>query len=298
MIRSYENIVVGSNLEAIIFAYINGYPVFFTQPRTPKRFDYFEPTTELSCVGIPEHLGELRTPNGTKQVGIPKYLLWERLVFLMSLKGDVPLSTLCEKIRYDGEKVVCTNDYSKIYEFYFDTCYYFGDSNTSGLIDLESETKPEYICYDYIAFNRGGKHEIDYISTDDDFVGEIWFYSSDRIDGNTGVKDACVVSRLTEEQLRSPDYSETMARFKMEQALYDNGMKGPFNGYSPTGKPKHYRFKTSYIDREKINLAEPIWEETDSIKANDQTIEELLCLLSEAGLREFENLRCDYTLPA
>lgn len=295
MIRSYENIVVGSDLKAVLFAYVNDYPIFFTEPRLPNRFDYFDPTIELGSVGVPTMISELKTPTGTKQVGTPKYFLWERLAFLMSLRGHMPLSSLCEKIRYDGEKIVCTNDYSKIYEFHFDTCYYFGDNNISGLIDFESETKAEYICYDYIAFNRGGKHEVDYISTGDDFVGEIWFYSSDRIDGNTGVKDACVLSRLTKEQIQHPDYSETMARFKLEQTLYDHGMKGPLNCYSPTGKPKHYRFRTSYINREKINLAEPTWEETENVKANSQTTQELLELLNQVGLREFENLRCDYT---
>ena len=37
------------------------------------------------------------------------------------------------------------------------------------------------------------------INTEDDFVKEIWYYSSDRIDGRTKVKDACAVSHLSEE---------------------------------------------------------------------------------------------------
>ena len=69
-------------------------------------------------------------------------------------------------------------------------------------------------------------YEVDFIHTNDDFVSEIWFYSSDRIDGNTPVRDACAVSKLTESQLIDFDYSETMARFKELKIMKDNGMRG------------------------------------------------------------------------
>ena len=106
------------------------------------------------------------------------------------------------------------------------------------------------MCYDYIAFNKGGKHEIDLIHTGDDFVSEIWFYSSDRIDGNSPVRDACAVSKLTSQQLTDFDFSETMARFKTLKIMKDHGMRGPQNGYTSKGTPRHYDFKTSSIRRE------------------------------------------------
>ena len=295
MIPNYKNIVIGGDLRSVIFAYVHDYPLVFTEPKQPFRFDYFESAVKLDFVGIPSLSQSLRTPNGVKEVGIPKNLLWERLVFLLSLRGNLPLSDFCDKIRYDGEKIVCTNEYSKIYEFSFDTCYYFGDSNISGLTTQVSQHASNYLCHDYIAFHKGGKHEIDYLSTSDDFVGEIWFYSSDRIDGNTGVKDACVVSVLTEQQLLDPDFSETIARFKMEKVLDDNGIKGPLNGYTPNGRPKHYRIKTSHIRREKRLLNEPSYCDAFKIKCPDLTIEELMASLKDKGLGQFEQLTCDYT---
>ena len=198
MLPNYKNVVIGGDLRAAVYAYINDYPLIFTQPKQPYRFDYFSSTVDLNFFGIPPTVQSLRTPDGLREVGVAKILLWERIIFLLSLQGNLPLSDFCDKIRYDGEKIVCTNEYSKIYEFVFDTCHYFGDDNISGIGSLASLNASSYLCHDYIAFHKGGKHEIDYISTGDDFVGEIWFYSSDRIDGNTGVKDACVVSVLTE----------------------------------------------------------------------------------------------------
>ena len=280
-----------------MFAYAHDFPLYFTQPTRPFRFDYFPPDIKLSSVGIPSERKNLSTLGPSIEVGISKSILWERLIFLLSLDGRLPLSNLCDIMRYDGEKVTCTNEYAKIHEFGFDKCYYFGDPNISGLVAETLEQSPIYICYDYIAFHKGGKHEIDYFTTGDDFVSEIWFYSSDRIDGNTGVKDACVVSVLSEEQIYNPDFSETMARFKMEKILYDNGMRGPLNGYTSTGTPKHYRFKTSHLRRHK-NLTEPTkWKETHSIQRSPLSENELLALIIKKDLEIYRVLKCDHTLP-
>ena len=298
MIPEHDKIVIGGNLSALLFAYLNRYPVFFAKPERPFRFDYFEPTLDLQCVGIPTTTQELKTPSGLKKIGIPKYLLWERLVFLLSLEGLLPLSDLCDKMRYNGEKIVCTNEYSKIYEFSFNTCYYLRDDNLSNLVTQQPVKENRYLCYDYIAFNRGGKLELDYLSTNDDFVSEIWFYSSDRIDGNTGVKDACIVSRLKHSQITDPNYSETMARFKMESVLKEHGMKGPFNGYGPNGRPKHYKIRTSHIKR--VQAPPPImpWEESGNIKKTNLDNQQMIEMLSRETLGQYEKLKCDYILPA
>ena len=126
--------------------------------------------------------------------------------------------------------------------------------------------KQNYICYDWIAFNRGGKHDVDYIKLEDDFVNEVWFYPSDRIDGATPVKDACVVSKIKKEDILDFDFSETMARFKLISEMETRGMKGVFNGLGPTGKPKYYKFRTTHITRTKRRDQEPAWEEHGAIK--------------------------------
>ena len=250
--HQYTDVVIGSSLSAVLFAFQNQYPIFFTQPRRPFRFDYLESDMDLSFLKIPTEVKTLKTFVGDKKVGIAKEFLWERLLFLLSLEGNAPLSNLCSTLRYDGETITCSNDYSKIFQFEFKACHYFGDTNALNFTKQEKELDDDtYICYDYIAFNKGGKHEIDHIRTSDDFVSEIWFYGSDRIDGNTPVRDACAVSRLTGEQLMEFDYSETMARFKVVHEMESRGMKGVFAGdYTKAGKPKHYKFRTTSIGRE------------------------------------------------
>ena len=251
MILEYGEIVVGSNLTAVLYAFHNKLPIFFTTPQRPFRFDYLDPSLNLSCVRLEDVSHPLITHGPNINVGHAKELLWERLLFLLSLEGQMPLSDLCESMRYAGGTLVCSNEYSKIAEIKFEKAYYFGDDSCTGLVEEKRVANPAYMCYDWIAFNRGGKHEIDFIETTDDFVNQIWFYPTDRIDGSSPVKDACLVSRLTETELLNFDYSQTMARFKMIAEMESRGMKGLFNGYSPTGTPKHYKFRTTIIGRER-----------------------------------------------
>ena len=250
LLPEYENIVVGSSLAALLFAIKNDYPVFFAEERRPFRFDYFKPDIDLSFLQLRGQTKSLTTIGKQKIIGIPKELLWERLIFLMSLKGKVPVSNICQNIRYDGDKVTCSNEYGKIMQFKFNKCHYFGDQSATGFTQKTNLDEDNYLCYDYIAFNSGGKHEVEYIHTGDNFVSEIWFYSSDRIDGNTPVRDACAVSKLTKKQLLDFDYSQTMARFKTLQHMKNNGMRGKLNGYTKNGTPRHYDFRTSSIRRE------------------------------------------------
>jgi len=252
LILEYQDIVVGSDLRAALFAFNNNLPIFFSEPHRPFRFDFLKSNTDLECVKLTS-AGELELTrtNDVKVVGLRAELLWERLLFLLNLDGKVPLANLCASMRFDGEHLICSNEYSRIGALNFSNCFYFGDDNVSGLVREKELANPSYTCYDWIAFNSGGKHEIDYIWVGDDFVKEIWFYSSDRMCGNSPVKDACVVSTLTQDQLSEFDYGETMARFKMISEMEKRGMKGRQNGYSTNGNPKHYKFRTTPIRRTK-----------------------------------------------
>ena len=274
----YQNIVVGSDLSALIFSFVNNYPIFFTLPQKPFRFDFLNPKLKINNNVV----DELVSFNKTKVVGMSKNLLWEKVMFLHSLNGNVPLSDICKTIRYDGERVVCSNEYSKVFEFKFKNCFYFGDQSSQGFVSKSNLDEDNYLCYDYIAFNSGGKHEIDFIDTDDDFISKIWFYGSDRIDGNTPVRDACAVSKLTGEQLLDFDYSETMARFKVLKTMKDHGMRGKFNGYTKKGTPRHYDFRTTSIRRETCRIENEYRPTADCIKIKKTNEKDLLQSLCNA----------------
>ena len=285
----YDKIVIGSSLEALMFAFNNELPIFFSEEQRPFRFDYLDPDIDLSFLKLENSKKILKTFKGDKVVGTPKELLWERLMFILSYYGKVPLANLCKSMRYAGETLVFSDEYSRLMEIGFDHCYYFGDRNCYKLLEQNVLDSDTCICYDWIAFNSGGKHEIDFIETDDEFVSQIWFYSSDRIDGNTPVKDACVISRLTHDQILDFDYSETMARFKTVHEMEKRHMKGKFNGYGPNGKPKHYKFRTTYISR-RVEPAHYAYRGApEKIRIASETEETLVSSLS-TGAEKYGNI--------
>ena len=234
-----------------MFAYTNELPIFFSVAERPFRFDFLDPNWDLTALKLENPPSVLTSTKGKMEVGIPANLLWERLMFILSFSGKAPLSNLCKTMRYTGSTMVFSDEYAKLVEVGFEHCYYFGDRNCYKLVNEKVVENAQHLCYDWIAFNRGGKHKIDFIKTKDEFVKNIWFYSSDRIDGNSPVKDACVVSHLSQEDLLNFDYSATMARFKMISEMKERGMRGLFNGYSPAGLPKYYKFRTTSIGRER-----------------------------------------------
>ena len=276
MIIKNDEIVIGSSLNAVLYAFNNELPLYFAEERRPFRFDYLDPELDLSFLKLSAQTKSLTTFGEDKIVGTQKVLLWERLLFLLGLSGKAPLSDRCASMRINNRSLICSNEYAKIAEVEFKTAYFFGDDKCSGLLSEKEVANKPMICYDWIAFHRGGKHEIDYIETDDSFVKQIWFYPSDRIDGATKVKDACIVSFLNRDDLASFDYSETMARFKAVSEMESRGMKGVFNGYSPTGRPKYYKFRTSNIAREKRTQFDSPWEEQAGIKTPSVTEQVLL----------------------
>tara|TARA_R100000697_G_scaffold36898_1_gene48920 strand:+ start:2048 stop:2929 length:882 start_codon:yes stop_codon:yes gene_type:complete len=262
----YDNVVVGSSFDAVLFAFIHNYPIIYSDHDIPFRFDYLDHNIDLSALKIDNRPSVIKTSVDDVVVGLPKVLLWERMLFLLSLDSKAPLSSLCKSLRRKDNKIICSNEYSKIAEIKFATCHYFYDQNAFNFVNEKTLASDKYICYDWIAINRGGKQEIDLIETNDDFTKEMWFYPSDRIDGRTSVKDVCAVSILTEKQISDFNYSETMARFKLVHEMEKRGMKGPSNGYGPNGKLKHYKIRATSVNRSVRKLEHKITPKTSNIK--------------------------------
>jgi len=255
-ILRYSEIVIGSSLEAAAHAFTHRIPLIHTKFQEPHRFERFPVGTDLRFIGVEEDRRTLNTHDKPFDVGTPRSTLWRRLMFLLSMEGLAPMSDLCHSIRFDSKRLVCSNEYSKIAEVEFETAYYYKDPSTTGIIN-KVVAPSSYKCYDWIGFNRGGKHDIDLIRTEDRLTKEIWFYKSDRIDGDTPIKDACAISYLKPNQIEDFDYSETMVRFKTIHEMEKRGMVGPSNGYDKNGKRKRYRIKAFPMRRE----LEPIFPE-------------------------------------
>ena len=101
--------------------------------------------------------------------------------------------------------------------------YVYDDENVEGF-SLNRELL-HYRVIDW--FDCQGLYDLSFeeIVTEDRFVHKIKLFKSLRIDGNQRYLDLLCESFLTENQLKSFDYSDTMARFKIIDLLKRRGAK-------------------------------------------------------------------------
>ena len=132
----------------------------------------------------------------------------------------------------------------------YDNLHLFNMDNVCG---LEEEAKTKLIGYrvlDWFDVRSMGSHDLDEITLDDDFINNIRFFKTCRLDGNQPYKDLVCESFLTEKQLKSVDFTDTMARFKTLSILEERGL----------GKPKLELWK-----RDVYPIKETIYKEQNSI---------------------------------
>ena len=263
-ILSYDKIVIGSSLEALMFAFIHDLPIFFSTPDYPFKFSFLDTSLNLSYLKIENKMRKLKTHANEIIVGAPKSLLWERLMFCLGVTNKTPTAHLCHSIRYNGDTISFMDEYHKIAEIEFNHCYYFGDQNCKGFVKTEA-VEDRFMCYDWLYFSSGKKHNIDFIETGDNFVSKIWFYDELREGELALLKDACVVSILTKEQLQDFDYSETMSRFKAIHEMEKRGMKHR-NSLIVNGKQHTVNIQAQHKKREIWRLNEEIYSADDRIE--------------------------------
>jgi len=110
-------------------------------------------------------------------------------------------------------------------------------------------------------------------------VDEIFLYPSDRIDGeNFALKDAVAISYLSGDQLQEFEFSDTYVRFKTLKIFKGAGMKGAANGRCTKNpeKTKYYALKIETTRRERHKLERNLYEDTEKIKFNYQSLDDLL----------------------
>ena len=84
MILEYENIVIGSDLQALLFAFANHYPILYTEPRQPHDFEFLDLSWDPNFLHI-DNTPKSFQSFGTRsfEFGEKSVLLWEKLMFLL-----------------------------------------------------------------------------------------------------------------------------------------------------------------------------------------------------------------------
>ena len=248
-----DTVVVGGNLQSLLIGALEGLPVVFSDPTPPDRFK--------------------KLPNSPKT----QLELWERLMFFMGMEGLVPFSNLCQNIRIiDDQLDVTTNRYRKS-SMKFKNLIIYDDQQVTGLPLAIREEKDKNLVIDWINVRSGCTHELDELSSNEDFVKKVHFYPTERSD-NKNFKDLAAISYLTDEELEDFNFSDTMAKFKVQKMMKDAGIRGARNGRDVNNpdKFKYYAIKVEPSQREIFENSKRFYDSTDWFEMRHETADDIL----------------------
>ena len=213
----YDKIIVGGSLAALLYGYKNNIPVIYVAPKIPLFFE-------------------------TYHDGKSKQELWHQLAFQLSLAGLMPVSDKAVGYRVESDNILkVLTDEPFFCTFSYGELIVFDDDKLEGW-DSELVSAKKYRVLDWISDRRSSPHDITILKTEDQFVEEVHFYPSSRIDGNwSGKKDILAISHLTKEQIADSEYCDIYVRFKVLHMMKDAGITGPKNGINKKDPTKHKR---------------------------------------------------------
>ena len=277
----FENLVIGSGLNAAAFSYLNGFPLIINKQELPFRFDYFDTDFDLSSLNIINDKTILKGKENEKVFGNYKTEVYRHLIFVLALAGLCPLSDKVGSIRLKDDSLLnIVTDSSRMIKIKFDQLFVFDDRNITGLPEpLESLNEKMFKVLDWIDVTCCTTHPYQYFETDDNFTREMFFYPTERMDGyQPDKKDLVSVSYLSESQLHDYEYSDTYAKFKILNIMKEAGIRGSRNGRDPKNKEKYkyYALKIEPQRREVIPLQKNLYEDTDNIEFMYESEEDII----------------------
>jgi len=245
-VYEFDNLVIGGNLPALLYAYSKSLPILYIKRRLPLRFQ------------------ETETPVFS---GYQKVDLWNRLSALLSLSGLMPFSNKINSLRITGENSAEVFSDSRKFSISFNKLSIFDEEGIHGLEPPIFKAKKTYKVYDWL-INRGmSKHNLTHIDSDDYFVKRVLFYQSERKGAQKITKDVIAISELSEEQFYDLNYSENYARLKAINMMKEAGLRGYSNGYSKIKKAlQYYAIAIEHDRREYEVIGRDIYKNTKSIE--------------------------------
>ena len=232
----HHKIAIGCTLSSALYCFYNQIPMIYVERQKVHPFNFFQSKTDLSLLKIEPLCYDLSMPNEKVAIfGTSKRQVYEKILVLLSLSGFIPFSNIAKSIHINKKYLKVITEQNKVFNLDYDKLIIFDDVGVSGLSTISEKnenTKTQVL--DWFDVNLGSSHQLDYISNEDDFVKDIFFYESNRPDVRSGVKDLVSISYLTTHEAKYDyQYSDTYARFKILKCMKDAGIRGPKNGKNP-----------------------------------------------------------------
>ena len=216
-IYSFNKVVIGNNLDAILYAYKTNSHILLNDVASIFSFDAILHEIDL---------GDVKFASGSNKLEV-----WKQVSYMLNMRGLNPFGGEIESIRLNLEE----NEISIFSKFFsrqilrFSTLHVFDTEKVHGLPIPDIEATG-YRVFDWFAVKSGTKHDYDCLEDNSDLVKKIHFYLSPRIAGNKQYKDLVAESLLTKKQLGNVDYSDSISRLKVLHMMKEAGIKGTSNG--------------------------------------------------------------------
>lgn len=230
----YDNLIIGSSLEAVLFAHETQTPLISCRLERPY---YFE---EIQDFGL----------------GSNKLEIWQKYAFILSLANLMPMSDKIKHIRYvdaNTLKVILKADktilvkYNRL--FVFDDYRFYDLPNETGI------TTNENMVIDWFHVISGRHHDFSAINRDNPFINKILFYERPYGKLATPPKNALVLSYLSKHQLDNPKYADYVVKIKTEKLMAESGIK-----QKGASKPA-----IEHLRRDIIKLGRNIYDNFDNV---------------------------------
>lgn len=255
-----QNVVIGFSLEAVYYSYKNDYHLIVNSLRRPFEFDRINRDFSFKWDWIDSS---------------SKLEAWSQLVLEQSLDGFCPFGPSVESIRIENNILKVVPESGTLVDVEFENCYIFDDENVTVPNEVVEKGKDEYRVFDWMNVRTGATHGFDEIMTKDKFINKIYFYRSRRVDGYHNKKDLVAESLMNESQLSDFDFSETMAKFKIQNIMGKYGIRGSRSGISKNGKPVHYNVKIEPDYRYIEPTGKTKYKDSKNVKFLNLSLEEI-----------------------
>ena len=260
----YSEVVIGNNLNAILYAYEND--CYFI-------YNVSQSLCFLDSVSSNIKLKDVFYPAGTEE----KQIITE-LAYDLAMRGKSSVSGNIQAIRIEDEEIKVITENSRLIKIKYDKLRIFNLDKVSSLPVDARENIINYRVLDWYNVKSGMKHEYDFLLDEvSDFVSKIHFYISKRIDGNTrNYKDLVAESLLSEDQINDASYSDSISRLKILDMMKTAGIKGTGNGKDTKGRQRYLPIKIELNKREVLPIKKMLCEEeSEKIIIDTRELEEI-----------------------
>ena len=238
-----ENLVIGSSYESYLYSFLKGYHHLSNGALGPLFY-------ETARVGF---FGEKNKKAALTHIKI-----------LLSIAGRSFDFLGLEKIKIEDSMLRVYSDYPTV-KYSFGCCYIFDKQNVVHENEIVGKPEITYKVVDDFEVRNLPRSQKTIPAFSEGFLKAVNFYTSDRVLGAKHITDCVAESVLSREQISSLEYSDTVAKFLIQNKLKSLGYLGRISGKRDNGKHKYLSPEVTHVNRYVHSLDHSTYRNTESV---------------------------------